>query len=109
MNTLTTAGAIENATLKLTKASEEFREGKREGWGYSELKRMKDRGRDSKFVFDAVPDAPDADQGIAKEGSNAYLIQPRIFVGVPGSPTGKRVFSILGMDYPKWPILEKTK
>ena len=108
-NTLTTAGAIENATLKLKKARDEFQAGKREGWGYSELKRMKDRGRDSKFVFDDVPDAPDADQGIAKEGSNAYLIQPRIFVGVPQNLMAKQGFSILGMDYPKWPILEKTK
>jgi hypothetical protein len=54
-----------------------------------------------------VPDAPDADQGIAKEGGNAYRIQPCIFVGVPGNLSAKRVFSIWGMNYPKWPILEK--
>jgi hypothetical protein len=112
LNTLTTAGAIENATLKLTKARDEFQEGKRPGWGCSELKRMKDLGRDSKFVFDTVPDdARDADhgidQGIAKEGSDAYLIQPRVFVGVPQNVMAKQGFSILGMNYPNWPILEK--
>jgi hypothetical protein len=60
LGTLTTAGAIETATLKLMKARGEFNEGKRPGIDYSELKRMKDRGRDSTFVFDEAQDADQA-------------------------------------------------
>jgi hypothetical protein len=105
-NTLTTAGAIENATLKLRKARDEFEKGEREDDGYSELKRTEDRGREGQFMLDAVPDAP-ADQGTAKEGSNAYLFQPCVFVIVPGSNSARWVFSILGINYPHWSILEK--
>jgi hypothetical protein len=72
-------GAIENATLKLMKARGEFNEGKRPGVGYAELKRMKDKGRDSTFVFDNTPDADQA----TSEQAKAASLKPEVFVTVP--------------------------
>jgi hypothetical protein len=95
--TLTTAGAIENATLKLMKATSEVNKGERPGAGYSELRRMKDEGRDSTFVFD---DAADADQG------KTSSVEPGIFVTVPVNNFGKWGFSTIGLNWPDWKILE---
>jgi hypothetical protein len=53
--TLTNAESIENVTLKLMQASRELNEGKGPAIGYSELKRLKDEGRDSTFFFDNAP------------------------------------------------------
>jgi hypothetical protein len=91
--TLTTAESIENATLKLMQASRELNEGKGPAIGYSELKRLKDGGRDSTFVFD---NAPDADQG------KTSSVKPGIFVTVPVNNFGKWAFSTIGLDYPDW-------
>jgi hypothetical protein len=91
--TLTTAESIENATLKLMKASGELNEGKGPAIGYSELKRLKDEGRDSTFVFD---NAPDADQG------KTSSVKPGIFVTVPVNNFGKWAFSIIGLNWPDW-------
>jgi hypothetical protein len=90
---LTTAESIENATLKLMQATSEFNKGKRPGIGFSELRRMKDGGRDSTFVFD---NAPDADQG------KTSSVKPEIFVTVPVNNFGKWAFSIIGLNWPDW-------
>jgi hypothetical protein len=108
--TLTTAGAIENALLKLMQARSEFNEGKGPGMGYSELKRMEDRGRDSTFYFD---NAPEADQG--SDGESDWLdrgwgkagegktssVKPGIFVTAPVNNFSRWAFPTIGLDYPE--------
>jgi hypothetical protein len=96
--TLTTAESIENATLKLMKASWEFNEGKGSAIGYSELKRLKEGGRDSTFVFD---NAQEADQA-RPEGARTSSVKPEIFVTVPVNNFGKWAFSIIGLNWPDW-------
>jgi hypothetical protein len=89
--TLTTAEAIENAALKLMQASWELNEGKGSAIGYSELKRMKDRGRDSTFVLHTVP-----------EEAKTSSLKPGIFVTVPVNNFSRWAFSLIGLDYPDW-------
>jgi hypothetical protein len=76
--------------------------GKRPGVGYSELKRM-DKGRDSTFVFD---DDSDADQATLEQTKTASL-KPEILVTVPVNNFSKWAFSLIGPNYPDWPIFEK--
>jgi hypothetical protein len=106
---MTTTGAIENAMQKLMKARAEFDEGKRPAHGWTELKRLKDRRRDSPIFLDHVPDPDQAtpEEVSSEEEGKTSSLKPCIFVGVPASHAGRRVFSIIGMDYPDWPILEK--
>jgi hypothetical protein len=94
---------IENALLKLMKARSEFGEGKLEGVGFSELKHLKDKLRDSTVIFD---NGPDSDQATPEEGNTSSL-KPGIFVTVPVNNFGKWAFSTIGLDYPEWKILEK--
>jgi hypothetical protein len=96
--TITSEGAIENALLKLMKGRREFNEGERPGMGYSELKRMKVRGRDSTFVLD---DVPDADQATPEQGKTSSL-KPGIFVTVPVNNFSRGAFSLIGLNYPDW-------
>jgi hypothetical protein len=95
--TLTSEGSIENALLKLMQARSEFAEGKLEGVGFSGLKRLKDRGRDSTFYFD---DAPDADT--TPEQATAASLKAGIFVTVPVNNFSRWAFSLIGLDYPDW-------
>jgi hypothetical protein len=71
--TPSTAGAIENASLKLMQARGEFNEGKRPGVGYSELERM-EIGSATAHSSD---DAPDADTN--SETSHDCQPQARYF------------------------------
>jgi hypothetical protein len=107
--TMNTAGAIEQVMEKLMKARAEFDEGKRPAHGWTELQRLKGKGRDSAFFLDQVPDADQAtpEEVSKEEEGKTSSLKPCIFVGVPGSQMGQRAFSIIGMDYPDWPILEK--
>jgi hypothetical protein len=106
--TLTTAGAVENALLKLMKARSEFGEGKLEGVGFSELKRLKEKGRDSTFYFDnAEPDSGNdwLNKGWSSsgsEGAKTSSVKPGIFVTVPVNNFGKWGFSCIGLNYPDW-------
>jgi hypothetical protein len=68
---------------------------------YLELKRMKDKGRDSTFFVDDVPDA-DTTPGQGKTSS----LKPSIFVTVPVNNFGKWAFSTIGLNWPDWKILE---
>jgi len=101
-DTLTTAGAIENASLKLMKARREFDEGKREGIGYSELSRMKERRRDSTFVFEKVPVADQATPVSKEQEGKIAGLKPAIFVTVPVNNFSKWAFSSIGLNYPDW-------
>jgi hypothetical protein len=84
LGTLTTAGAIQNATLKLMQARRGF------------------KGRDSTFVFDDAPDRDPATPEQAKTSS----VQPGIFVTVPINNFSKWAFSTIGLNWPDWKILE---
>jgi hypothetical protein len=106
--TLTTAGAIENALLKLMNARSEFAEGKLEGVGFSELKRLKEKKRDSTFYFDnAEPDSGNdwLNEGLStsgSEGAKTSSVKPGIFVTVPVNNFSKWAFSTIGLNWPDW-------
>jgi hypothetical protein len=106
--TLTSEGAIENALLKLMKARSEFAEGNLEGMGLSELKRLKEKKRDSTFYFDnAEPDSGNdwLNEGWGSSGSGqakTSSVKPTIFVTVPVNNFGKWGFSCIGLNYPDW-------
>ena len=80
LGTLTTAGAIENATLKLMQARREF------------------KGRDSTFAFD---DAPDRDPATPEQAKTSG-VKPAIFVTVPVNNFSKWAFSCIGLNWPDW-------
>jgi hypothetical protein len=92
--TLTTAGAVEDALLKLMQAWGEFNEGKRPGVGYS------DQGSD--WLSRGWDTA-----GLTPEQAKASSLKPGIFVTVPVNNFGKWGFSTIGLNYPDWKILEK--
>jgi hypothetical protein len=108
LGTLTTAGAIENAALKLMKGRSEFNEGKRPGVGFSELNRLKEKKRDSTFYFDnAEPDSSNdwLNEGWGSSGAEQAKIssvKPGIFVTVPVNNLAKWGFSTIGLNYPNW-------
>jgi len=64
---------------------------------------MKDKGRDSTFVFDNAPDADQATPEQAKAGS----VKPEVFVTVPVNNFSKWAFSLIGMNYPDWERLSQ--
>jgi hypothetical protein len=113
--TLTSEGAIENALLKLMQARSEFAEGKLEGVGFSELKRLKEKGRDSTFYFSPPADADQGNDWLSRrwdsagnlpEGAKTSSVKPGIFVTVPINNFSKWAFSTIGLNWPDWKILE---
>jgi hypothetical protein len=93
--TLTTAGAIENVTLKWMQARRGLDEGKGPAIGYSELKRLRDKRCGSTFVLHTVP-----------EEAKTSSLKPGIFVTVPVNNFSKWAFSTIGLNWPDWKILE---
>jgi hypothetical protein len=113
--TLTSEGAIEDALLKLMKARSEFAEGDLEGVGYSELMRLKKKDRPSTFYFSPPADADQGNDWLSRgwdsagnlpEGAKTSSVKPGIFVTVPINNFSKWAFSIIGLNWPDWKILE---
>jgi hypothetical protein len=98
IGTLATPGAIENAMHKLTQARSEFQEGDRPGYGYAELKHLKDKGRDSRFVLDRIPgdagdEVPKQEGGPEEEAGKTASIPLCIFVGMAANNMERWVWS----------------
>jgi hypothetical protein len=99
--TLTTAGSIESPLLQLMKARGEFQVEKPPAMGYAELKRMKDKDRDSTLILDNLPDRDqDSADEVPKEEAKTVSFEPCIFERVPQNLMDRQVFSILGMNHP---------
>jgi len=121
-NTLTTDNGIEKAFEGMMKAKYEFENKvpesdtdpslKRQGWGYSEITRLKNkhdkdgvptRGDASKFFMDDAPakeSEPAGEETEKKEEPKTASFQS--FVSVPGSMGDLKYFAHLGMNHPGW-------
>lgn len=101
--TFSTDGAIENAWEKMLKQKAEFQKGERPGVGYSELKRLKDKGRGSPVVLDNAPEeAEPTTEAEIPEVVKTSSQKPRIFVCIPGSLSDRRTLTEQGISYPDW-------